>query len=78
MSQMKRQENTTATLQGDNMMQFIETNDKTLAAILIAKGFKPISNNNSTFIFPNNKETFKICSETFDGTKFVITDTIFA
>lgn len=58
-------------------MEFIYTKDKTLAAVLISHGRKPMSALNGEYTFIKDDETLKFCQDNFDSSKYLVINKTF-
>lgn len=56
------------------IMRLVFTEDKTLAAVLISEGFKPMSENEKGFYFLYDEELHKICAQRFERSQYILTD----
>ena len=58
-------------------MEYIYTEDKTLASVLISYGRKPVSALNGQYTFIKDEDTLDICQKNFDSSKYKVTKIAF-
>ena len=57
-------------------MRLIFTDDKTLAAVLMAEGFTPMSENENGVYFHYDEEIHKILAQRFERSQYILTDIV--